>query len=121
MNMLSELPRTITKLQRRFLNPMTDLANKVNALTDQVNQLEAENVELNNFIDKTFASFANDTNTAMVQLRTDFEETKQLCDEVMESKEAGDREPVAGGPYGGPKYSQPNKTQSVFHGMLGQK
>ncbi|KAK5120011.1 hypothetical protein LTR85_007087 [Meristemomyces frigidus] len=110
---LNTLASTITNLHKQYQQPMMDLARKVNALSDRLAEAEAENVRLSAHVDNSFTSFAQQTSKRMRDLEEKCQETIDAADIQMST-----HRPVAGGAYGGPASTQPNRQPGAFADML---
>ncbi|KAK4543108.1 hypothetical protein LTR36_005885 [Oleoguttula mirabilis] len=110
---LNTLARTITDMPKQYQKPMMDLARKVNTLTDRLAVVEEENASLRAHVDHTMESFAQQTSKRM----RDLEEKHQEMIDVVDLQISA-HQPVAGGAYGGPASTQPNRQPGVFHDMF---
>ncbi|KAK5129791.1 hypothetical protein LTR08_002811 [Meristemomyces frigidus] len=107
------LAQSITNLHQQYQKPMVELAHKVNSLTDHLIEVEAENGRLREHIESTFTRFAWQTSESVRGLDERCAEVIHASDEVLAQYRS-----VAGGAYGGPASTQPNRQPGHFTNML---
>ena len=95
---------------------MEDLARKVNALSDRLIEVDAENGRLRAHVDDSFKTMTQQTNQSIRDLDERCVEVLHSNDEVM-----AERRPIAGGAYGGPAATLPNRQPSVFADLLSSR
>lgn len=105
---LTELPRILEDLHKRYMGPMRELAEKANAQAATIATLQAANARLRQETDDNIRELREQMKKAMLDLEKRFEETV----EDMESAALGGT--VVGGAYAGPKYTQPVKRPGIL-------
>jgi hypothetical protein len=107
-------------LIRRLATRLNETDKKLHRAEAEIAVLKQEQGAITAHVDKTAMEFVEDVN---VQIKNIGEWTQEKHEEILHAVDEASvlKQPVAGGPFGGPKHTEPTKQPGVFSGMVGSK